>query len=532
MPEQDESLDVTLHRLLRVALRRRWWVLVPTTVIALGACLASLLISDSYESEATILVERQQVPERYVAANTTIDLREVLVGITDAILSRTQLLQIMDEFGLYPKQRKRLVPEQLVDLMRSNIKIEPLQRNPDAKDLNAFKISFTGANPRLAQQVTDRLTNLFINENNKSREEQSTGTTNFLAAQLEVADADLKQQESRVKDFKMSFLGELPEQQQGNLTILSGLQGQLQNTMAALGRAHEQQVYFQSLLSQYQNLAPASDAGPATAATSPTETMKTELARLRDERADLLSRYTAKYPDVVKIDEQIKETEALLAAATEAADPAKGGSAQAASQSARPTERNTTIAQLKSQLEANRIEIQNGEAQQKEIGTRIAEYQRRINQTPVREQQLADILRGYDLSKQHYDDLLKKKEESWLATSLEKHQQGERFRIIDRPSLPSKPSNPIRVKIGLGGLAAGIAMGLALALLAESRDHSFRGERELRQTFAFPLLLGVPMLLSEVEERRRSRRAVLEWLAGAVMCLLVCVTEFFVYWRA
>ena len=356
MPEQDESLDVTLHRLLRVALRRRWWVLVPTTVIALGACLASLLISDSYESEATILVERQQVPERYVAANTTIDLREVLVGITDAILSRTQLLQIMDEFGLYPKQRKRLVPEQLVDLMRSNIKIEPLQRNPDAKDLNAFKISFTGANPRLAQQVTDRLTNLFINENNKSREEQSTGTTNFLAAQLEVADADLKQQESRVKDFKMSFLGELPEQQQGNLTILSGLAGTTSDNTMVAGPGHTNSKFiFSRYFHSTKILLLPVTSGPATAATSPTETMKTELARLRDERADLLSRYTAKYPDVVKIDEQIKETEALLAAATEAADPAKGGSAQAASQSARPTERNTTIAQLKSQLRTQTV---------------------------------------------------------------------------------------------------------------------------------------------------------------------------------
>jgi polysaccharide chain length determinant protein (PEP-CTERM system associated) len=531
LPEQEENLDVILNRFLGVAIRRRWWLLIPTAVIALGACLTSLQLPNRYESEATILVERQQVPERYVTANTTIDFGEVLLVMTDAILSRTQLLQIIDEFGLYPKERKRLVPEELVDLMRGNIKIEPLEKTSESKDLNAFRISFTGVDRHLAQEVTNKLTTLFIKENNKSREEQSTGTTNFLAEQLELAEAELKEQEGRVRDFKMSFLGELPEQQQGNLAILAGLHDQLQNTMATLARAHEQQVYLQSLLSQYQSLAAAGVAATGTPAASPTETIKAELIRLRNEKADLLARYTPKYPDVVKTDEQIKETEALLAAATEAPEPTKDGPVQESSKPARPTESDPAIAQLKSQLEANRIEIQNGTAEQKRIDSRIAEYQRRLNLTPVREQQLADLLRGYDLSKQHYDDLLNKKTQSELATSLERRQQGQRFRVIDPPSLPAKPSSPARVKISLAGLAVGIAVGLALAFFAEIRDHSLRDEQELRRVFAFPLMLGMPMLLSKAEERRRSRGALLEWLGGAALCLLICATEFYIYRR-
>ena len=531
MTQQDESPEVTLNKFLGAAIRRRWWVLLPASVFALGACAASMLLPNRYQSEATILVERQQVPERYVTANTTIDLKQDLLVMTDAILSRTQLLKIVDEFGLYPKERKRLVPEELVELLRNNIQIVPLQRSPESQSLNAFKISFTGVDRHVAQQVTKELTTLFINENNKSREEQSTGTTNFLAEQLEVAEADLKERESRVRDFKMSYLGELPEQQQGNLAILAGLHAQLQNTMAALARAREQQVYLQSLISQYQDLAPTTVAAPGTPAASPADMIKTELARLRDEKADLLARYTPKYPDVVKIDEQIKETEALLAAATEAPGPAKSGTVEESSKPAKPTERDSALAQLKSQLEANRIEIQGDTAEQKQIESRIAEYQRRLNLTPVREQQLADLLRGYDLSKRNYDDLLNKKTQSELATILERRQQGQRFRIIDQPSLPAKPTSPNRVKIGLAGLSGGFAVGLALAFLMETRDHSVRNEEELRRIFAFPLMLAVPMLLSKVEERRRARARGLEWIAGVTLYLLVCAAEFYVYRR-
>ena len=72
------------------------------------------------------------------------------------------------------------------------------------------------------------------------------------------------------------------------------------------------------------------------------------------------------------------------------------------------------------------------------LKTKVADYQARLNQEPVREQQLSDLTRGYEQSKANYDELLKKKNESAMATSMELLQQGERFRIIDPPSLPTE----------------------------------------------------------------------------------------------
>ena len=482
MGEQDEGLDVLINKLLHVAIKRRWWLLVPTVLLALCACGASTVLPIRYESEATILVAQQQVPERYVTPNSTADIREQLLLMTEAILSRTQLLRIINEFDLYPKDRKRLAPEDLVELIRGDITIQPIEKGTAPKDLNSFKISFTGTDPHVAQEVTSKLTNLFTQEYLKSREEQSTGTTNFLDEQLQAATADLKQQESRQRDFKMHYLGELPEQQSGNLAILAGLHAQLQNTMASINRARQQQAYLESLLSQYQNL-PAGVAVPGAAVAGPADTLKAELNRLRNERAELLACYTEKYPDVVKIDEQIKETEAMLAASTKGPESTKGDTNKESAKSANPAGRDASTAQLKSQLEANRLEIQDAVAEQKQIESRIAEYQGRLNMTPVREEQLADILRNYDLSKKNYDDLLSKKTQSELATSLEIRQQGAQFRLIDPPSLPMKPSSPNHMKVALGGLAAGLALGVGLVFFLETNDHSFVDEKDLQPSF-------------------------------------------------
>jgi polysaccharide chain length determinant protein (PEP-CTERM system associated) len=532
LAQQDENSDITLERAIEVTIRRRWWVVVPTTVIALAAALFTFLLPKRFESEAMILVEGQQVPERYVTANTTSDLGEVLLLMTDAILSRTQLLQIIDEFGLYSKERNRLAPEQLAELMRSNIVIQPEEHGPEPKGLNAFRISFTGDDPTSAQAVTGRLTSLFIRENNQSQEQQSTGATKFLADKLAEALADLKEQDIRVRDFKMKYLGELPEEQEGNLAILSGLQSQFQNSVTALERAREQEAYLQSLLSSYQDLAAAGVPAAGSTVANPTDTMRAELTKLQDERAELLARYTEKYPDVVKIDQQIKETLALLAAVSKNPAPHKDNTQEASNQAKPTMEKDSTMAQVKSQLKANEIEINNDSADQKAIQLKIEQYQSRLNLTPVRAQQLLDLQRNYELSKKNYEDLMAKKTQSELATSLIERQQGERFRIIDQPSLPTKPTSPARFKVSLGGLVAGLGLGLALAFFVESRDHSLRNEHDLRRAFAFPLMLGVPLLLNKAEEHRRTRLATLEWVCGILMCVLLGMTEFYVYWRS
>jgi polysaccharide chain length determinant protein (PEP-CTERM system associated) len=477
-------------------------------------------------------VERQDVSDRYVTPNTTVDVRDELLSMANAILSQTQLNQIIDEFSLYPEERKEgSSPEQLVDLMRQRIKIEPLQKAGQPQNLNVFTISFAGVDGHQAQEVTAKLTNLFMEGSDKSRGEQSKGTTDFLSAKLQSAAEELKQQESRVRAYKMQNIGELPEQEGANLASLTGMQSELQNTNATLAHAREQEAYLQSLLSQYESMAASQAAVSGPGDTSLQDTFRAELTQLRKEKADLLAKYTAEYPDVVRVNEQIRETEAQLAASTQAPPPAKEGSAPEDPKSDRPVESNPAIAQVKSQLEANRLIIKNALGDAKQIEARIDDLEHHLNLTPVREAQLAELLRGYDQAKQRFDDLSTKQTQSELATSLEMRQQGDRFDVIDPPSLPMAASNPQRMKLSLAGFGLGIALGVALAFLIETTDHSLRNEEDLRTTFSLPLLLGVPLLLSKVDERRRSRRAGLEWVLGTALCLLMCATEFYVYRR-
>jgi polysaccharide biosynthesis transport protein len=536
LPEENDDLSKIANQLWRAAVRRRWWILLPACGVAFGAIFLSRLLPNRYRSEATILVEPQKVPERYVVPNTTLDIQDALQAMTETILSRTRLLQAIEEFGLYPEEKNRLSPEQLVELMRRNIDIEPIGKESQGKEVvNAFRISFTGDEGSVAQQVTSRLTSMFIEENLKSREQQSAGTTHFLQDQLETAHTQLTERGQKLRDFKMQYLGELPEEQQGNLGILTGLQGQLQSTMAGLNRAREQRSYLESLVAEYRRMAAVGGplpVAPGAPGTSPLEAAQQELAHLRSQRAELASRYTPRHPDVQKLDKQITESEALVDRLTKAAKASEEDQAPGtAAASSSGASGDSSLAQLNSQLESNRLEVANLSEDQKRLTAQIEQYQARLNLTPVREQQLTDLLANYELAKQNYADLLKKKTESELATNLEMQQQGQQFRIVDQPSLPAKPTSPDHLKISLGGAAAGLALGLGMAFLLETADHSLYDEHDVSRRFGIPLVVSVPHLPSLAEERKRPWKMGFEWFAGSVLVIAVALAEFYVYRR-
>jgi len=540
MPEEEVegSPGETLGRVVRTLVKRRWWIVIPACTVAVGTVAVLSRVPNRYTSRATLVVVQQQVPQRYVVPNDTTDMGVALQAMQQEILSRPQLDRIIHDFGLYAKESKRKAPEQILALMLRDIGIEPIASGNAQKDLNAFNISFTANDPHTAQAVTSTLTSLFIQENLKSREEQAANTTGFLHQRMEEAKKQLEMQEQRLRDFKMQNLGELPEQQQGNLGVLTGLQTQLQATAASLSRAQEQRVYLESLLSGYRTMAaqeipiPGLTA-PAVAAHIPTplETAQTELNRLRGERASLLVRFTPQHPDVIKIDRDI----AVAQGAVERLKKSAGGgtevaaSAPVGSQTPERGADSPAIAQVKSQLEANRLEVENLQKDEKRLRESFAQYQNRLNLTPVREQQLTGLLRDYDLVKKDYEDLVNKELQSQLATSLEKNQGGRQFRLVDPPSLPVLPSSPNRLKLNAGALGGGVVLGLLLAFFAEWRDGSFHQEQDLGPELASPIVVSVPLILTPAEEGRRSRAAALQWLVGCVLIILVSAVEFYAY---
>jgi polysaccharide chain length determinant protein (PEP-CTERM system associated) len=492
------------------------------------------------------LVVQQQVPQRYVVPNSETDVGSALQAMKQEVLSRTQLLRMIDDFGLYPKQRKRLAPEELVALMISNIDMVPTVEGPQAsqsKDFNAFHISFKAESAVLAQQVTNNLTSLFTNEYLRTQTDQSTKTTDFLQRRMEEKGKELEAQEARLRDFKLSHVGELPEQQSGNLGILTGLQNQLQSTMSSLDRAHEQRALLQAQLDSTPRRRSASETGsavipgnPNPQVLTPVQAAQNALLLLEEERSKLLAKDTPEHPDVIRNQRAIKDAQGKLKLAMANAPsaekaPPSGKSAGGTLQTADVTD-DPVIAQIKSNLEGNRVEIENLTKDEARLKTSISQYENRLNQTPVREQQEASILRDTEILRQQYADLQKKAQDSQLATKLDKEQGGQQFRLIDPASLPGVPSYPKRVKTSLSGAAGGLALGFALALLMELRDTSFHAESELVKHLAPPFVLGIPLLPTPREKRRKKWRGMFQWATASMMVLVVLAAELYVYRHA
>lgn len=525
MPERKDDLNSMINKLWPVLVRRRMWIIVSFITVALIMTIVSLKLPAKYRSEASILVQSQSAPNQLVISNSTANTMEDLDPMTNKILSRTHLLQVIDEFNLYPGLRHDMDPNELATLMRNNIELTPMSKNPERRSVNALLIAYTASNPKIAQQVTNRLTSLFIEENQQAIQGKDTGMTTFLSSQLADAKAELDKQDALVRDFKMKNLGQLPEQAQGNMEILSGLQTQLQAAQTSLGQARQQKAYLDAMLAQPAPVTPDTTAPSSDEPPSPIVALQTELVQLRSQRQDLLSRYSPLYPDVVSLNERITEDEAQLKR-LQASAPSRSKSHTTTANTNSPA-----VAQLKSQLEANRLQISEDQRRINDLQGQISAYQGRLNLAPVRAQQLAEVMRNYDQAHQRYIDLQSKQSESELATNLAKKQMDAQFQIIDSASLPSEPASHQRVAIALGGLFGGLVLGIVLAFLVEARNPTFHSDKELKQSFSIPLIIALPPFRTQDEIDRQASRKRMEWILATAATLIILAAQAYIVHR-
>ena len=153
--EENARPQLSIHDYGKILVRRRWWLIGSLFGCWLLAWGASHLLPSVYRSETLILVEQQKVPEQYVVANVSVDLQEQLQSMTQQILSRTRLENIIAKFHLYEGRRQRLGSDGLVDQMRKDIQIQLVEAPGKRGELTAFRIIYSAPTPTLAQQVAD-----------------------------------------------------------------------------------------------------------------------------------------------------------------------------------------------------------------------------------------------------------------------------------------------------------------------------------------------------------------------------------------
>ncbi|PYU06519.1 MAG: lipopolysaccharide biosynthesis protein [Acidobacteria bacterium] len=426
------------------------------------------------------------------------DLSQRLASMQEQILSRTRLQHLIEQFGLYKTYAeqgtmkalvKRLmhktdiepVPmEDLVEQLRKSIKVTPLSPMAGTRsaELPGFNVDVTMREAWLAQQICTEITSMFMAQNLRLHQQHAEETTQFLAKQLEDAKAKLNDQDAKLAAFQSRYMGELPEDEKTNLTLLTGMTPQLEAATQSLNQAQQEKAFAESLLSQQLAAWKSSPDGE-----NP-QTLEQQLSNLQKQLSSLKGHYTEKHPDIVSLKKDIAELKLKIAqdASTQDQEQLNKRNEKA------PVMESPQIQQLRAQLHQTEVTIRQKRHEQEQLQRQIKVYQDRLQLSPAVQQEFKSLTRDYQTALDFYNELLKKRNESQMATDLERHQQGEQFRVLDPPSLPERPSFPNPPLFGLGGLGVGLAFGVAMAHFLELHDKSLRTRRDV-ETY-----LGVPTL--------------------------------------
>jgi polysaccharide chain length determinant protein (PEP-CTERM system associated) len=373
-------------------------------------------------------------------------------------------------------------------------------------------VAYSATDPRTAMLVADKLAGLFVEENTRYREEQAVGTSEFLESQLGEVRARLQQQEKRIAEFKEQHMGELPEQREANLRTLERLQQQLLLANENSRRAHERQQLITRALAeidQNSGIAASASEGPHV---SRAEATAARLALLRQEVTEAGTRHGPRAPEVTHLQAQIRILEARLAADA-AATPKP---VRREGRELRVPPQNPYVMSLMQQLDQANVEAKTTAEEIAAFNAQIKAYQRRIENTPRREQELALITRDHDTTRELFRSLLSKRGEAEIAADLEQRQKGERFRIIEPASMPERPVGPNRLRLLLVGLVLALGASTLAVVLAEQVDTSYRSVDEVRASLPVSALWAIPRIATE---RDRARRAGQRRLATAAVAL-------------
>jgi protein tyrosine kinase modulator len=503
---------ISPDEIFKIIIHRRWFIIIPFCLSMIVGSYLALTMQKIFEASTLILVEPQRVPTNYVRPIVSMDISSRLRTISEQVLSRTNIERIISTYKLFTK------PDQASMFIEDKIATVRNRINVDVKESRTFSISFQGTDPEKVKNIANALASFFIDENLKDREQEAIGTSTFLDDELQSMRNKLEKSEDRLRKFRQMYMGALPDQLQTNLNMLASYDAQLLDKQKALRDAKERLDQAAKQMSETSSMQ-SSLAGLDDAAFSDSGAGgNAELESLKAKLAQLKTRYTDSYPDVLRLKNMIVKLEA---------DEKKA---------AKATKADTDTPQIdykalqKAQLAENHQQVKTLAATVAQLQKKIAEYQERVENTPKRQEQMLSIKRDYDNLKNIYNSLLNRKLEAEISVNMEKKQKGEQFRIIDPARLPEKPISPNMKRIFMMAIAVWLICSGGIVFLLEFLNTSYRSKEDLEATLKIPVLASVPRILQPKEMRFRKLEQVFTFVSlgcsiGLFACFAIITSE-------
>jgi polysaccharide biosynthesis transport protein len=555
---------------LTIVRRRIHWLIWPALSIFLIAAAVALFLPNIFKSEAIILIEGTQVTEALVPSTVTSFADQRIQSISQQVMSRSKILELVKKFDLLPELRKTLSTDALVEKVKESIGINPIsaeiktaQSNSPSFITIAFKLSFENGDPVKTQQVTSELASFFLARNLKARQESARGTTDFLDKQLEKAKEATTDLERDIAAFKEAHLEELPEFMNLNLQKIEKINSDMNDVSRELISLKEQDVSIRSELSVL-------DPYSGDARTSKILTVKEQLKQLELKRAELKSKYSEEHPtvkalekeiqilsktgehskDLIQKRERLQELEQEFAQLTsrysEEHPLVKRNKAEIAELKKDIASTENSIAKetkaslqdvhdvtnpayisLKSELERIGIRLKSLEGERRRLATERESIYDKLKTMPGVEKKYKELTSDYDNVKSNLTELQRKVQVARIAEGMEEGQLGEKFTMIEPPFLPETPYRPNRIAIILIGLVLGLGSGLGLAALKEMGDHSIRRPEVLERLTGHRVLTVIPYIKTPADRRRKTLKATI--LSTSAVAVSVFGVTFFHY---
>ena len=561
----DAGLDAgkTLGDYLGILRRRRGLIGLVFAVLFVIAAVVAVALPPVYRSTATILIKEQEIPQEFVRSTVTSFADERIQVISQQVMTRSTLLDLVDKYGLYGSARQKETSEDILDRMRRDIKLTPIsaevtdrRSGSPVKSTIAFSLSYDSEVAANAQKIANELTTLYLNENVKNRQQKAAETTLFLDEELARVTEHISDSEQKLSAFKARNQGRTPDLSLSNqvsservnaevqriereITFLeerkSALQGQLADTKPATpvvgnggtilepeDRLKALQLQLTSLTGIYSDDHPDVKRLRREIATLKVETglqddatdRENKLLQLQQQISLLRQKYSDDHPDVV----QLKRAFATLDKAVRTGADAPEGRASELRRARKPD--NPVYLNMTAQMETTSAQIQSLRSERLEMRGKLELLDLRVSQSPEVEREYLELARDLDSSRARFRELRDKQMQAQVAEQLERSRKAERFTLIEPPIFPEKPYRPNRTVILMMGALLALAGGIGAAALRETIDQTVHSARDVIRVMQVPMLAVLPALPSPVLLRRRSR---LRWIVATGVLVLVGV---------